>query len=186
MTRFVIHVLPLAGLKRIERQRLGDARGYLTRLFCAQELAHAGWAGPVAQINHTYTARSGTVRGMHFQYPPEADVKLVSCVRGAVWDVAVDLRAGSATFLQWCGQELSAENSAALLIPEGFAHGFQSLCDDVELIYCHSKPHAPQSEGAVNALDPRLDIAWPLKVVERSARDCAHAWLDERFQGIDL
>jgi len=186
MTRFAIHALPLAGLKRIERQRMGDSRGFLTRLFCANDLANAGWLEPVAQINHTYTARCGTVRGMHFQCPPYADAKLVSCVRGVVWDVAVDLRAGSTTFLHWHAQELSADNRAAMLIPAGFARGFQTLCDDVDLIYCHSKPHAPECEGAVNALDPRLAIGWPLIVVERSARDTDHALLDEKFEGIKL
>ena len=126
MKRLAIADLPLAGLKRIERQRLGDARGFLSRLFCAEELAAAGWSKPIAQINQTFTAKRGTVRGLHFQYPPHAEMKLVSCLRGEVWDVAVDVRAGSKTFLRWHAERLSADNGCALLIPEGFAHGFQA------------------------------------------------------------
>lgn len=112
---------PLAGLKLIERQQLGDSRGFLERLFCAEELAAAGWRKSVVQINHTLTQKAGTVRGMHFQRPPHAEVKLVTCLRGTIWDVAVDLRAGSATFLQWHAEELSSANHRALLIPEGFS-----------------------------------------------------------------
>ena len=132
MSRFTIEHLPLQGLQRVTRQRLGDARGFLARLYCAEELARAGWRQPIAQINHTATAARGTVRGMHFQRPPHAEMKLVSCIRGEAWDVAVDLRADSETFLHWHAERLSAENGHALLIPEGFAHGFQTLSDDVE------------------------------------------------------
>ena len=119
MSRFTISDLSLAGLKLITRQRLGDSRGFLSRLFCAEELAAAGWVKPVAQINHTYTAIRGTLRGMHFQRPPHAEMKLVSCLRGEVWDVAVDVRPGSPTFLCWHAERLSANNGQALLIPEG-------------------------------------------------------------------
>ncbi|MDH5206728.1 MAG: dTDP-4-dehydrorhamnose 3,5-epimerase family protein, partial [Hylemonella sp.] len=106
MNRFSVSPTALPGLMRVQRQRLSDARGFLSRLFCAEELAAAGWSGPVAQINHTGTTRAGTVRGLHYQRPPHAEAKLVSCVRGRVWDVAVDLRAASPTFLQWHGEEL--------------------------------------------------------------------------------
>jgi dTDP-4-dehydrorhamnose 3,5-epimerase len=186
MSRFAIHSLPLAGLKLIERKRMGDARGFLSRLFCAQELASAGWTTAIAQINHSYTARCGTVRGMHFQKPPHLEVKLVSCLRGAVWDVAVDLRAGSPTFLQWHAQHLSPENGCAMLIPAGFAHGFQTLRDDVELLYCHSAPYAPDFEAGLDAFDSRLAITWPLALTERSARDSSHAPLADNFEGIRL
>jgi dTDP-4-dehydrorhamnose 3,5-epimerase len=186
MTRFAIQSLPLSGLKLVERQRMGDARGFLSRLFCSHELALAGWTEPIAQINHSYTARRGTVRGMHFQYPPHTDAKLVSCLRGVVWDVAVDLRAGSPTFLQWHAQQLSPDNGCAMLIPAGFAHGFQTLSDDVELIYCHAAAHTPDFEGAFDALDPRLAIAWPLAIAERSARDQSHPLLEANFDGIQV
>jgi len=182
--RFTVRDLPLPGLKLVERQRLGDHRGFLARLFCAEELAEAGWTRPIAQINHTMTARRGTVRGLHFQHPPQAEMKLVSCIRGEVWDVAVDLRAESPGFLAWHAERLSAENGQALLIPEGFAHGFQALTDDAELLYCHSAAYAPAAEGGLNPLDPRLAIAWPLEVSEMSERDRAHPLLDAGFAGV--
>lgn len=184
MSRFTVTDLPLAGLKLVERQNLGDSRGFLSRMFCADELAAAGWAKPIAQINLTMTARRGTVRGMHFQHPPHAEMKLVNCLRGAVWDVAVDLRHDSPTFLKWHAQELSAENRHSLLIPEGFAHGFQTLTDDCELLYFHSMPYASGSEGALNAQDPALDIAWPLVITEMSDRDRGHPYLTSQFTGL--
>jgi len=184
MGRFTITELPLPGLKRVQRQRLGDSRGFLARLFCADELAAAGWSGPVAQINHTQTTRQGTVRGLHFQHAPYAETKLVSCLRGRVWDVVVDLREGSPTFGRWHAEELSAENGSALLIPQGFAHGFQTLCDGAELLYCHSAAHAPQAEGAVHPNDERLAIGWPLSITELSARDAGQPRLAAKFKGL--
>lgn len=184
MSRLTIADLSIPGLKLIERQRLGDARGFLSRLFCADELAFAGWHKPIAQINHTRTALSGSIRGMHYQTPPHAEMKLVSCIRGEVWDVAVDLRANSSTFLQWHAQTLSAANGHAMLIPEGFAHGFQTIADDVEMLYLHSVAYAPAAEAALRFDDPRLGITWPLAVKEISARDQSHALLSPTFNGI--
>lgn len=184
MSRLSITDLPLAGLKRVERQRLGDTRGFLARIFCAEELRAADWTGPVAQINQTHTARRGTVRGLHFQHPPQAEMKLVSCIRGEVWDVAVDVRAGSNTFLRWHAELLSAANNRAMLIPAGFAHGLQALSDDVELIYCHSAPYDASAEGGLNPRDPRLAIGWPLPVGPLSPRDAQHPMLDDTFAGV--
>ncbi len=186
MKRFTVTDLALDGLKLVERQRLGDARGFLSRLFCAEELGAVGWNRPVAQINHTYTARCGAVRGMHFQAPPDAEMKLVSCIRGEVWDVAIDLRAGSRTFLHWRAERLAAENGRALLIPEGFAHGFQALSDDAELLYCHSAAYNAKVESGLNPRDPKLAIAWPLQITELSARDAQHPLLNEQFAGVGL
>jgi dTDP-4-dehydrorhamnose 3,5-epimerase len=186
MTRFTVTATALAGLRCIERQPLGDARGSLTRLFCDDELATAGWPGPIAQINLSATASQGTVRGLHFQHPPHAETKLVSCLRGQVWDVALDLRAGSPTFLQWHAELLSASNHRALLIPPGFAHGFQTLSDEVELLYCHSQPYHPPAEGGLHPQDPRLAIPWPLPVALLSARDAAHPLLTADFEGVRL
>lgn len=186
MNRFNVTGLPLVGLKLVERQSLGDSRGFLSRLFCAEELATAGWSQPVAQINHTHSAHRGTVRGMHYQMPPHAEMKLVSCIQGEVWDVAVDLRSGSPTFLHWHAELLSATNNRALLIPEGFAHGFQTLADDVTLLYCHSAAHNPEAERALNALDTRLDINWPLTITEISPKDAKHHLLDMKFLGVRL
>jgi dTDP-4-dehydrorhamnose 3,5-epimerase len=186
MSRFAITDLPLEGLRLVERLPHRDARGFLARIFCAEELAAAGWTGPVAQINHSCTASKGSVRGLHYQLPPHAEMKLVTCLRGAVWDVAVDLRAGSPTFLHWHGEALSAENHRALLIPEGFAHGFQTLTGDAELLYCHSAAYAPGAEAALNALDPRLAIAWPAPVGDMSDRDRAHELLTAAFEGVPV
>jgi dTDP-4-dehydrorhamnose 3,5-epimerase len=184
MRRLTITDLPFAGLKRVERQRLGDARGLFARLFCADELRAAGWREPIAQINHTVTARKGSVRGMHFQRPPHAEMKLVSCIRGEVFDVAVDLRRGSPTFLKWHAEHLSANNDRALLIPQGFAHGFQALSDDAELIYCHSTAYDAASEGGLNPRDPKLAIGWPLPIADMSARDADVPILDAAFAGV--
>ena len=186
MNRFTILDTPIADLKIVERQQLGDSRGFLARLFCADELAAAGWHKPIIQINQTLTQKQGTVRGLHFQSDPYAEMKLVTCLRGAVWDVAVDLRAGSSTFLQWHAEKLSTANHRALLIPEGFAHGFQTLCDDCELIYLHSRAYTPGAEAGLNPKDPMLTITWPMAITELSARDSQHSMLDQKFKGVTL
>jgi dTDP-4-dehydrorhamnose 3,5-epimerase len=186
VSRFAVRDTPLRDLKLVQRRQLGDARGFLSRLFCAAELADCGWKEPLSQLNHTRTAIPGTVRGMHFQRPPHAEMKLVHCVRGAVWDVAVDLRAGSPTFLQWYAVELSAENLQALLIPPGFAHGFQCLHGDTELLYCHSAPFRADAEAGLDPHDPRLAIPWPLAVAALSARDAAHPRVAAGFLGLQL
>ena len=186
MSRFTVIATPMSGLVGIQRQVLGDARGFLARLFCAEELAPFGWHTPIAQINYTYTKHIGTVRGMHYQKPPHSEMKLVTCLRGSVWDVAVDLRAGSSTFLQWHAQLLTAENHCANLIPAGFAHGFQTLTDDVELLYCHSMPYMPSADAGIYALDPRLAIAWPLPAKCMSERDRSPPHIAPRFEGVHL
>jgi dTDP-4-dehydrorhamnose 3,5-epimerase len=186
-SRFELEALGLQGLVAVRRQRMADDRGSLSRLFCANELAAAGWAWPVAQINHTVTLHRGAVRGFHFQRPPHAEAKLVSCLRGAVWDVAVDLRQGSPTFLQHRAIELSADNGHALLIPPGFAHGFQALHEGVELLYLHSAAHAPGFEDGLHPQDPVLAVAWPLEVTQLSLRDRSHPFMDlSAFEGISL
>lgn len=186
MSRFTVEPTPLLGLVRVQRVPLEDARGFLCRIFCAETFAQLGIQRPLAQINHTLTRQAGTVRGLHFQRPPHAEAKLVGCLRGRIWDVAVDLRGGSPTFLQWHAEELSAANGRSLFIPEGFAHGFQTLEADCELLYLHSAAHVAEAEGALNALDPRLGITWPRPVVNRSERDASHPFLQPDFQGITL
>lgn len=186
MNRLVSTDLRLSGLKLIQRKNLGDSRGFLSRIFCNDELRLSGWLEPIAQINHTYTAHRGTVRGMHFQTNPYAEMKLVSCLRGEVWDVAVDMRDGSDTFLQWHAELLSAENQRALLIPKGFAHGFQSLSNDVELLYCHSAPFHAEAERGLHPKDSKLAIQWPISISELSLRDAQHVLLDDQFKGVVL
>ena len=184
MARFEFMPTRLAGAQVVQRRRIDDERGFLSRMYCHDEFLAAGVTSTLAQINHTLTRRRGTVRGMHFQWPPHGEVKLVSCIRGEVFDVAVDVRKGSPTFLAWHGEVLSAVNERSLLIPEGFAHGFQTLVDDSELIYLHTARYEPAAEGALNALDPQLAIAWPLPVDEMSPRDRQAAMLSDAFDGI--
>jgi dTDP-4-dehydrorhamnose 3,5-epimerase len=161
-----------------------DARGSFARLFCAEELGALLGSRHIVQINHSRTTRAGAVRGMHFQHTPHAEMKLVRCLRGRVWDVAVDLRAGSPTFLTWHAEELSRENARMLVIPEGCAHGFQALEPNSELLYLHTASYHPAIEGGCRHDDPRLAIAWPLPVAEISARDAAHPLLTADFPGL--
>ena len=186
MARFDFHDTPLSGVKRVQRKPIEDARGFFARFYCADEFRAAGLDQPIAQINHTLTRSKGAVRGLHFQRPPHAETKLVSCMAGAVFDVAVDLRADSPTFLHWHGEILSAENRRSLLIPVGCAHGFQTLTEDCELLYLHTAPFHPEAEGALNAADPALTIAWPLPISEQSERDRSHPFIDSLFAGIRI
>ena len=183
-TRFDILDTPIAGLQVLQRKPIGDSRGYLERLFCSDDLQAHTKGKHISQINHTLTASRGTVRGMHFQRPPHAEIKFVSCLRGEVFDVAVDLRDNSPTFLRWHAEVLSADNHKTLIIPGGFAHGFQTLTDDCEMLYFHTAPYLPGAEGGLNAQDPRLAIQWPLPVAELSPRDAAHSLLGEDFAGV--
>lgn len=185
-SRFDFLSTPLAGLTVISRRYHEDARGLFGRLFCAEEFREIGLSEPIAQINHSVTRQTGAVRGMHFQNPPHAEIKIVSCLKGKVFDVAVDLRPGSSTFLRWHGEVLSAENRHALFIPEGFAHGFQTLEEDTELLYLHTGFYEPTAEGALNVADPRLDIAWPLPIAELSERDRTHPFIGAEFAGVRL
>ena len=146
----------------------------------------AGVSKPIAQINHTLTRKIGAVRGLHFQQPPHAEIKLVSCLRGEIFDVAVDIRKGSPTFLQWYGEIISAANRKSMLIPEGYAHGFQTLTDDCELIYLHTAAFHPEAEGALNVADPRLNITWPLQIDDLSERDRTCPFINQSFQGVLL
>jgi dTDP-4-dehydrorhamnose 3,5-epimerase len=183
-TRFEILPTDIVDLQVLQRKLLGDSRGYLERIFCAEELNGVLVGRCIVQINHTLTAKRGTVRGLHFQRPPYAETKFVSCLRGEVFDVAVDLRQNSPTFLHWHAELLSADNHKTLVIPEGFAHGFQTLTDDCEMLYFHTAAYQPGAEGGLNAQDPRLGIQWPLPVVGLSPRDAMHPMLDNDFTGV--
>lgn len=186
MSRFEFITTPLPDLKVVQRKAIEDHRGFLSRFYCVDEFAAAGINKPIAQINHTLTRKKGAVRGLHFQHPPHAETKLVSCLKGEIWDVAVDLRRSSPTFLQWYGEILSASNRKSLLIPEGFAHGFQALTEDCELIYLHTATYHSEAEGALNVADPKLSITWPLPVGDLSDRDRNHPLIDQNFQGVVL
>ncbi len=182
--RFDIQTTKL-GAVVLTRKPRGDARGFLERIYCADELADVLGARRIVQINRTLTRVRGTVRGMHFQKPPYGELKVVTCLRGAAFDVAVDLRKGSPTFLASHGEVLSADNFRSMVIPEGFAHGFQALTDDVELLYLHTAMYEPSAEGGLRPTDPRLSIAWPEPITSMSPRDESHPLLAADFGGLD-
>ena len=175
---------PLAGMWVIETAPRGDARGCLTRLFCADAFAAVRPGLCFVQTNHSVTALRGTLRGLHWQRAPRAEAKLIRCLRGSVFDVTVDLRPGSPTHGRWHGVELSAQNEREVFIPEGCAHGFQALSDDAHLLYQHTAPYAPDREAGLRYDDPALAIAWPLAVALVSGRDLQHPSLREAVQGI--
>lgn len=172
--RFDIQRGPLDGLMIVQRKKLEDARGFLQRVYDQQALSTILAGRQLAQINHTLTRLRGTVRGMHWQRAPHAEAKLILCLRGEVFDVAVDVRPQSPTYLRWHAEVLSAANGRALFIPEGFAHGFQAMTDDCELLYLHTAAYAPHAEAGAHPLDVALAISWPLPVTNLSARDASH------------
>jgi len=176
----------LDGLLRIRRENFEDARGLFSRLYCSAALADSGFRAGPEQINYSRTFGAGSVRGMHFQHPPHAEAKIVTCLYGEVFDVAVDLRAGSKTFLQWHGEKLTGGSLNSLLIPEGMAHGFQVLSDEAHLVYFHSAPYEERAEGRVHPLDPWVKIAWPLEVRNLSSRDGAAPFLATDFAGLSI
>ena len=169
-----------------ERPLHEDERGGFSRLFCAQILVELGLNAQVVQMNHATNCLAGTLRGMHFQYPPGAETKTVSCVSGAVFDVVVDLRKQSPTCFQWHSFELAANRPSVLIIPPGFAHGYLTLQDDSQLIYTHSASYQPELEAALRYDDPALAIHWPSQVKVISKRDLNHALMGDDFQGIQL
>ena len=168
----------LSGSYVISPEIRGDNRGWFIRTYCKSEFAQIDHRKEWVQINHSYSATRGTLRGMHFQVHPHTEIKLLRCISGAIYDVIVDLRKDSKTYLNWFGIELNADNKKQLYIPEGFAHGFQTLTQDVELIYHHSEYFSKDSEGGLRYNDPLLKIDWPLPVSEISDRDLQHPLLD--------
>lgn len=175
--RFDIIETSLAGLHVLRRKPIGDHRGYLERLFCSADLAPILGGRSIAQINRSHTVACGTVRGMHFQHPPHAEMKIVSCLHGEVFDVVVDLRPDSPTRFQWHAEILSPENHKTLAIPEGFAHGFQTLSENCEMLYFHTAAYHAPAEGGLNPRDPLLAIEWPLPISEVSERDASHPFI---------
>lgn len=186
MNDFDVHALPIEGLCLIHQKIFTDHRGRFARLFCQSRLQVQGKRFDIRQINHSHTLGKGSVRGLHFQYAPHAESKLITCVAGAVWDVAVDLRPGSATFLQWHAEELVAGDGRSFLIPAGFAHGFQVLSDEAEILYCSDADYSPAYEAGLGPMDTALAIDWPLPVTNLSAKDAAHPAIDADFAGVQL
>jgi dTDP-4-dehydrorhamnose 3,5-epimerase len=163
----------LADAVLIDLTKLGDERGFFARTFCAETFAREGLVSVYPQSNHSRNAAAGTLRGMHFQKAPHAEVKLVRCVKGALHDVIVDLRPESPTYMQWEGFDLTEENGRILYVPEGFGHGFQTLVDDTHASYQVSHPYTPGAEGGVRWDDPAFGIRWPLPVAVMSEKDAA-------------
>lgn len=176
----------IAGVYVIELEPFQDERGFFSRIFCEKEFEQAGLVSDFVQINHSTSRYKGTIRGLHFQLPPHSEVKVLRCVRGSLYDVIVDLRKNSLTFLKHFRIELSESNNRMLYIPTGFAHGFQTLSDNTSLIYFHSDFYYPSAEKGLKYDDPRLDIEWPLPVSEISKKDQGHKFLSQDYQGIEI
>jgi dTDP-4-dehydrorhamnose 3,5-epimerase len=177
---------PLAKAYVIELEPILDQRGCFARTFSQREFSAIGFNKPIVQINHSVTKQKGSIRGMHYQIQPACEIKIIRCVQGQVFDVMVDLRMGSPTFLQWHGVELSKVNMLMVYIPEGFAHGFQTLTDNVELIYHHSAFYCPEYERGLRFDDPLLAINWPLAVGAISLKDQRHPLIANNFKGIEI
>lgn len=178
--------LPLAGAYLIDLEKRGDDRGFFARFFCQEEFARHGLQDRFVQINNSLTARTGTLRGMHYQLPPAAEVKVVRCIRGALHDVILDLRPHSPTFGKSFGADLSAENRSMMYVPEGFAHGFLSLEPDTEALYLVSAPYTPSAERGIRFDDPRFSIRWPATPTELSDKDRAWPDFDPAYHGAAL
>lgn len=179
-----VEATPLQGVVILHREPFEDHRGSLDRLFDVDSVNELVSGFKVAQVNHTVTVGRGTVRGLHYQGPPQADAKIVTCLRGRVFDVVVDLRARSATLLNWHAVELNGKERSSVLIPSGFAHGFQLLSDSCELLYVHSERYRENAEGGIHPEDPALSISWPEAISQMSTRDREHPILDPDWPGV--
>ncbi len=177
---------PIEGLLTSESIPFSDHRGAFARLFCQEELAEVLADRNIVQVNYSRTTSVGAVRGLHFQWTPNAEMKMVRCIKGRVWDVAVDLRRGSPTFLKYYAEDLSAESMNMMIIPEGFAHGFQVLEEESELLYLHTAFYYKPSELGIIYNDPAIGIDWPLGVTDLSEKDQSHPLIEKKFTGIVL
>jgi dTDP-4-dehydrorhamnose 3,5-epimerase len=179
------HETPLNGAYLIELERRGDDRGFFARFFCEKEFAAAGAETRFVQINNSLSARKGTLRGMHYQLAPSAEVKVVRCLKGSLYDVIADLRPDSPTFGQWFEAELNAENRLMMYVPRGCAHGLLTLADDTEALYLVSDSYAPDRERGMRFDDPWLGIEWPIAPVEISPKDRAWPDFDPDYHGVE-
>jgi len=176
----------MKGLTVIEVEPFQDHRGKFYRVYCKNELKSIGYAKELVQINQSLTRKKGAIRGMHFQFPPKVETKIVKCIKGSIFDVVIDLRSKSPTFLHWHSEILSADNMKMLYIPEGLAHGFQTLEDNTELIYFHTEFYSPDYESGIRYDDPIISIKWPLEIADISERDRSFELLDNKFKGLTL
>ncbi len=170
---------PLKGAYLVDLDRLEDERGFFARSFCEKEFSAQGLASRFVQCNVSYSRRKGTLRGLHYQEEPRAEDKLVRCTMGAVYDVVVDIRQTSPTYLKWFGTEISAENRRAVFVPRGFAHGFQTLVDDSEVLYQMSEFFHPGSARGIRWDDPSLRITWPMRETILSEKDRSYPFIEK-------
>ena len=169
--------LALNEVVSLKHSAISDERGFFTKIFSDIDFKLLGWDKPISQVNYSYTLNAGSIRGMHYQLEPYSEDKLVVCLSGSVIDIAVDVRPNSATYLKNCSKTLSAGNNYSMLIPKGFAHGFQSLENNVALLYLHSATHSVEYERRINPLDPALNIKWPLAITNISKLDQSSPFL---------
>ena len=181
-----IEPTPLSGAAEIRCTPIKDERGWFARFFCQDALFSLNGGRPIQQINSSLTLKRGSIRGLHFQYAPHAEDRVVRCISGRVFDVLVDLRRDSPTLGRWHGVILDAAEMNMVYIPRGFAHGFQSLEDHCQLLYLHTEFHAPEHEGGFRYDSPALGIQWPLAVADLSMRDRTLSCLEPSFEGLDL
>lgn len=178
--------ISISGPRIIQVNPFIDERGFFGRLFCKKTFGEILGKRNIVQVNHSFTKNKGSVRGMHFQHPPHTETKIIKCLKGKILDILVDIRKCSPTFLQWYGIELSESNNKMILIPDGFAHGFQTLEDDTELLYFHTAYYNPEAEGGLKYDDPKIGINWRLKPVNLSNRDSNFENINKNFKGIEV
>ena len=179
------HPTPLKDAHLIEIEKRGDDRGFFARFFCGKEFGAAGLATRFVQVNNSLSAKKGTLRGLHYQLAPAAEVKVVRCVRGALFDAIIDIRPGSPTFGKWYGAELNAENRLMMYVPRGFAHAILTLADNTEVLYLVSDFYSPENERGVRWNDSRFNVVWPITPGEISPKDAAWPDFDPQFHGIE-
>src|SRR5579875_1215431 len=176
---------PLHGAHTIELEKRGDDRGFFARMFCRTEFGDAKLVPDFVQVNNSLSARKGTLRGLHYQLAPSAEVKVIRCVRGALWDAIIDLRPDSPSFGKWFGAELTAENRTMMYSPRGFAHAILTLADDTEALYLVSSYYAPRDERGVRYNDPKFGVEWPIEPAEISEKDRNWPDFDPEFHGTE-
>ena len=176
------HPTPLSGAYLIELEPFEDERGLFARTYCKKEFAEIGHSAEFVQFNFSVSNEKGTLRGLHYQAAPKAEIKLLRCIQGAVFDVIVDIRKDSDMFQKWFGAELSEENKLSMYVPEGFAHGFITLTDNVQLIYHHTEFYSPENYRGIRWNDPAVGIDWPFQPVVITGKDSALPLIDEVFE----
>ena len=186
MNRFTYEATQIKGVYIVTPKKIVDARGYYERYFCTEEFKEIGFTDPVKQINHSQSTYKGIIRGFHYQLPPHCEMKLVRCIKGKIFDVALDLRKDSPTFMQHVACELSEDNSKYLLLPEGVAHAFQTMTETSEIIYIVNKMYTPSVDIVINPLDPKVNVKWPVEVNRELSKEITHDFLTEQFEGVVL